>query len=259
MNCEKAVTAYLDTLKEGFACAAQPNGRLCVVTPYLYPDHDNIEVFVRSKDSLVFVSDLGETLRYLDTNGMDIMATPNLLFAARRIADGFGVEIREGVLVKNGPTEAVGQLLFDVVSAVKAVASLLYSNRAYEPRVFDDEVAEFFEVNDLRVERRMRATGQTGKKYRVSMVVWGRKSNAWIETVSSATVSGIPYRVNATFRLWSDINGSLAGKKVSLLNDGATFFKQEDIALLENVSKVYRWTNSESLLSAIQTGAVSES
>ncbi len=169
MTCDQTITAYLATLKEGFACAARPNGRLCVVTPYLYPDHDNIEVFVRPKEDRVFVSDLGETLRYLDTNGMDIMSTPNLLFAARRIAGGFGVEIREGILVKDGPPAAVGQLVFDVVSAAQAVASLLYGNRSYEPQVFDDEVAEYLESHDLAVERPYQVTGQSGKKFSVSM------------------------------------------------------------------------------------------
>jgi Domain of unknown function DUF1828 len=259
MTCEQAIAAYLATLKEDFACSARPNGRLCIVTPYLYPDHDNIEVFVRDKGDHVFVSDLGETLRYLDTNGMDIMSTPNLLFAAKRIAEGFGASIREGVLVKDGPPETVGQLIFDVLSAVKAVSSLVYGNRAYEPAGFDDEVAEYLESHDLPIERCVPVTGISGSRYKVSLRVAGPQKTMLVETLAPKTISGVRSKVNAVFTEWSDINGEYSdpGRKLSLLNDEATPFKEKELAILGRVSQVHRWTARDAFLSALRSGAAS--
>jgi hypothetical protein len=171
MTCEKAVAAYLATLQSGFDCKTQPSGRLAVLTPYHYPDHDNIEVFIRDKGDRVAVSDLGETLRYLDTNGMDVMSTQNALFAARRIAEGFGVEVRDGVLVKDGPAESVGQILFDVLSAVKALGSLVYGNRSYEPVTFVEEVTDYLAANQFHAEQGPPLTGVSGAKYRPSLSV----------------------------------------------------------------------------------------
>ena len=130
MICENVIKSYLDTLREGFHCRQSPNGRLSIVTPYLYPDHDNIEVFVRPKDGIVTVSDLGETLRSLDTLGLDVMDTPNALFAAQRIAEGFGVAIDRGILVKRGSADSVGSLVLDVILACQSVGSLIYGSRA---------------------------------------------------------------------------------------------------------------------------------
>lgn len=133
----RSKAAYLMTLKQGFHCTTDADGRLCVVTPYLYPDHDFIELFVKDKGEFVVVSDLGETLRQLDTLGMDVCNTPKLKYAAERIAAGVKVEIQGGVIVKRGRAAEVGNLLFDVLSAVKLVSSLIYGNRAYEPIGFD--------------------------------------------------------------------------------------------------------------------------
>ena len=75
-----------------------------------------------------------------------------------------------------------------------------------------------------------------------------------VDAVSPKTVNGVKTRVDATFRMWSDINSVFTdrGKKVSLLNDGAVFFKPRDVALLETVSQVHRWTNPAGFLSAFQ-------
>jgi hypothetical protein len=82
----------------------------------VYPDHDNVEVFVREKGDTVTVSDLGETLRRLDTLGMDVLDTTSLSFTAHRIAEGFGVKIHDGIILKKGQPEAVGRLVFEVLS-----------------------------------------------------------------------------------------------------------------------------------------------
>ena len=253
-NCETAVDAYLSAIREGFDCSVSPNGRLCVVTPYLYPDHDNIEVFIRDKGDRVFVSDLGETLRYLDTNDMDVTGTPKLLFAARRIADGFGVSIHEGVLVKECQAETVGQTIFDVLSAVKSVASLVYGSRAYEPRVFEEEVVDFLASHNWNVERDVPIVGVTGTEYHVKLAFNHREEPYSSKQFLPRRHRGSVRKVNATFRMWSDINGPLSDKtrKLSLLNDDSTLFKPEEVSLLEGVSSVYRWTNPQSLLNAVQ-------
>lgn len=63
---------------------------------------------------------------------------------------------------------------------------------------------------------------------------------------------GLRSRINAVFRMWSDVNhGSW---KVSLSNDDVFEFRQEDLHLLERVSDVYRWTERQQFLNALLTG-----
>lgn len=71
MTCDELIATYVDTLKGTISCKAMPNGRLSLVMPFVYPDHDNVEVFVKATEDKIVVSDLGETLRRLDSIGLD--------------------------------------------------------------------------------------------------------------------------------------------------------------------------------------------
>ena len=238
MICDRVIAAYLDSLGQKFACTAQKNGRLCIVTPYIYPDHDNIEVFVREKGDTVTVSDLGETFRRLDTLGMDVLDNANLAFTARRIAEGFGVTIHDGIILKKGPPEAVGHLVFEVISVCKAVGSLIYGSKAYRPVNFKDEVKQYLVSDHLQVESRVTETGRSRKRYKVSFRVFaGGSQAALVEPLSPQKGSGIKKKIDATFRMWYDIDLD-KDKKVSLLNDELLQFKEEDIAVLRIRAKI---------------------
>jgi hypothetical protein len=257
MTCDDVIRTYLATLKEGFSCSTAPNGRLCIVTPYLYPDHDNIEVFVREKDGRVLVSDLGETLRYLDSLGLDIVATPNYAFAASQLATGLGVGLRDGVLHKEGAPQEVGRLVFDVLAAAKAIAALVYGSRTYEPATFENEVFAFLEQTapTLPVVRDAEIYGASQSRYRIDLCVQTPAKNVLVQAVSPRSAASARAKVNATFRMWADIDGAFhqPGQKVSLLNDEAVRFKHEDVNLLSRVSQVHRWTQREAFLAALQT------
>ena len=125
MNCEELISSYLATLRGGFSCLPSGKERVRVVTPYLYPDHDRIELFVRERDDKVTVSDLGETLRHLETLGMDVISNPKHWFQVQHIAAGLQVQVREGVIFKETAKENVGEAIFDVLAACKAVADLI--------------------------------------------------------------------------------------------------------------------------------------
>src|SRR5438067_377039 len=100
MNCEELVSSYLKTLKSAFSCTPASDGRLRVITPYLYPDHDLIELFVREAGKEVVVSDLGETLRHLETIGVDAVTAQKRVFQVQHITRGIGVFVQQGVIFK---------------------------------------------------------------------------------------------------------------------------------------------------------------
>lgn len=62
---------FLERLSQGFSCKTDKHGRLCIVTPFAYPDDDLIEVFVEEMDDgrRIRVSDLGETARRMSIVG----------------------------------------------------------------------------------------------------------------------------------------------------------------------------------------------
>lgn len=246
MNCDDIIKGYIEELQGDFACLPSTGDRMRVITPYLYPDHDRIELFIRLQGKAVTISDLGQTLNYLESSGLDVIGNPIREFKAHRIAEGLGVEIERGVIVKRGNTKDVGQLVFDVLTACKAVGDLVYTTRAYEPALFEEVVAEFLISEELKVETQYPVAGRSGTSYRVNLRVVTPHKDALIATISPKTPKGTYNRVNATFRMWSDVNGDR--EKYSLLNDETTHIREGDLALLERVSRVYKWSAKDEFL-----------
>ena len=221
-----------------------------VVTPYLYPDHDQIELFVRERGNKVVVSDLGETLRHLETLGLEVISNQKRWFQMQHIVTGLRVQVQDSIILKESSKEDVGETIFDVLAACKAVADLIYSTRAYEPATFEDEVAEYLEEGNLELERRVKIVGESGTKYTVSLQVPVGQKVALIETLSPKSSAGVRGQVNAAFRMWSDVNHGV--RKFSFLNDEIFVFRQEDLLLLQRVSSVHRWTARQELLAALK-------
>ncbi len=255
MICEELISSYVDALKGNSSCAELPNGRTSLVLPFVYPDHDNIEIFVKDRGASVVVNDLGETLRRLDTAGMDFSASSKLAYQTDRIAGGFGVVLHNGILLKEGPRQSVGNLILDVLSACMAIADLMYGTRAFQPMSFVDEVAKLLTVNNFEFKKNYEATGQSGTKYRIDLEVLRQHRVSLVHTLAARTRSGVKTWVNATYRMWSDIyTGDVVVRKVSLLNNEAATVSVEDVRLLQSVSHVFEWPRHREFLGFLENG-----
>lgn len=256
MKCEELLAAYFDEIKLSSSCKQLPNGRLSVVMPFLYPDHDNVEIFVREKDQSIVVSDLGETMRRLDTMGMDVQASGTLAYQAERIASGFQVGIKRGILFKEGLRQNLGRLVFDVVSACMAIGDLAYKGRGFLPLTFAEEVTKLLKVNDLDFDEKHPLVGHSGTRYYSDFQVTSDNGNrvSYVHTLAARSTSGASKWVDHTYRMWRDIitSGKVV-RKVSLLNDETARVKDEDIRLLATESDVFKWSDQRAFISFLQS------
>lgn len=123
MTCDNIVDSCLAFVKDRIQCR-HADGRLAVVFPFLYPDNDNIELFIQESHDHLTVSDLGHTLRRLDTVGLDLYAGWKFAFHAERIETSYEVSIRNSEFFKRCTAGTVGGAMSDVVSVCLAVAGL---------------------------------------------------------------------------------------------------------------------------------------
>ncbi len=253
MKCDQAVAAYIEHLRQGFACVPASHGRMRVITPYLYPDHDLIELFVRERGSQVVVSDLGETLRRLEGCGMSVLDSPPRLFQVRSLLDGLGLDLQRGIIAKSGEHVDVGSLMFDVLAGCKAVADLIYTSRAFAAANFVDEVASFFGERALRCERKVHLAGISGSRYTADLRVTGASQSATIAAVSPTRPGGVRQRVNNVFRMWSDIES--VPWPVSLVNDEILVVPPSELELLSRVSEIRYWRDRERLVEQLRAAA----
>ena len=102
LSCEEIAKQYLETLSNRFTCESVGNV-LHIITPYLYPNNDLIEVFVQElPPETIKVTDSGETLRHLHSQGFDIAVRSQRREMVEIIASRTGVDIVLGQLTKIG-------------------------------------------------------------------------------------------------------------------------------------------------------------
>jgi len=245
MRCEEIVRSYIDTLKGEFECVST-EGWLRVVTPYLYPDNDNIEIFIKEiSPNLIRVSDLGETIRHLHSQAFDIYSTPKRKFLFESLVSRSNLNITDGEMYRDISPKQIGEAIFDVIMASKAVGDLIFTSRAYEPALFVEEVASFLKEKQIKFEPKVSVQGATGRKYRVDFKIFNHRAS-YLQTLSPVSKVGMKPKVDATFRMWYDFNGQF--QKISVLNDIDFPWREPDVILLEKVSKIILWSRKEEIL-----------
>lgn len=252
MDCQEVIEKTVESLRVGLRCL--PDGRrVRIVTPYLYPDNDLVEVFVEELgQGRVRVTDLGETLRHLESHGVDVLGSAKRRFLLEQVAKRIHVDVRRGKLVAEGPLNQVGSLVLDVVMAAQGVADLIYTSKAYEPATFPKEVSIFLTEHNVPHESHAPMLGSSGTKYWTSLRIDGsREVEVLVEAMSPMQESGMTPVVNRVFRMWSDVNGSR--EKISLLNDVDYSWRERDINILQRVSLVHRWSAKEEFLRRVST------
>lgn len=245
MTCDEIIGTYLETLRGEFKCI-KGDEFVRIITPYLYPDNDLIEVFVQEKspDSFI-VTDLGETLRHLHSQGFDVFSTTKRKFLYETITSRANLKAMKGELVRETTPDKLGEAIFDVISTSKALGDLIYTSTAYEPAVFIQEVEAFLKENDIRYEKNIPVTGLTGKKYHINFKVFNHQESL-MEILSPKSKLGIRIKVDATFRIWYDIDKQ--ARKFSVLNDVDFVWKDPDIRILNEVSEIILWSKKEKIL-----------
>lgn len=142
-ECATFISRHLDFLKANFRCK-QDGDRTIVTTPYLYPDFDCIEVSVREcADGRLVVSDLGDALHHvLVMCGRDIFDSQEPTI--RHIASTHNLILADdGELIALSSYPEVGQAIFQVAMAMKAIADLVHTAKAKREVHFIDQVRSF--------------------------------------------------------------------------------------------------------------------
>ena len=252
LSYAQATEILLRHLGEEFRCLTL-DSRIQVITPYVYPDNDRIEVFVEEPSiGLVRVTDLGETLRHLLAQGFDLSRSSKRHEMAETVADGVGVKLVRGELLREGGVDKLGELLLDVIVSARGVSDLIYTSRTYEPATFLEEVGGFLRDSDIQFDLDCKIKGESGKLYTVNYRLLKGATSLYLHTLSPGNRGGIKRLVDSTVRMWVDCNGSLGKRsKFSLVNDVDYAWGAPDIAILERLSNVGHWSRRQEFVALL--------
>ena len=252
-NTASAVcTAIRSGLGPMFECSV--NGDFVRVrTPYLYPDGDFIDLFLKSAhQGVTTVSDLGETVRWLNSNTLSAKRSPKQAGLISDISQTHGVEFFRGMLKarSNEPAE-LADAVTRVSQAAVRVSDLIFTSRLRSVESVSDEVADFLQELHLPFERNKRLIGRSGKNWKIDFQVSAPQRSSLISVLSSGSRSAAQQITKSVVASWYDLSQYRASPEplsfISLIDDSADVWSDEDFNLVESISDVARWSVPETL------------
>ena len=147
-DCKDIINEYTDWLNRDFSISNE-NGKCNIVTSFLLPNNDCIELDVYNKDDGLIVSDKGETVDYLFLNGIDMNHTRSNHIKA--VMQRTGLKFNEDVIY--GVAKNIQELplvINSVISAVKDVSCLIYTASGREVSYFKEKIETFLDLHKIK-------------------------------------------------------------------------------------------------------------
>lgn len=242
-------------------CSCAPNtGNISIRTPYLYPDGDNIDLFCQAQDGIVTVSDLGETTGWLRMQTVSPRRSPKQTAFIEDICQNHGIEFYRGMLLARAhPEDDFSAVVTRVAQAAVRVSDLWFTFRTRSVESATDEVADFLTERELPFDRGERLAGRSGRAYTVDFHVRTPARSSLLYVLSTGSRSAARPIVNQVVTAWYDLNhlavGPEALKFVSLFDDTADVWSEEDFRLVEALSIVTRLSETDRLEETLREAA----
>ena len=238
---------------ELFICS-EANGFTRVRTPFLYPDGDVMDLFTRSDDGGIFITDLGESSRWLRSQGTSQKRSLRQSALISDIASTHGVEFRKGMLqIRVQNTNDWAKAFLKISEAAIRVADLWTTFRGGRPfTTATDDIADFLNLQSIPFERSIPITGFSGETWIMDFVT--HKSHEVLVKVLSSGSRGTAVSIrDHTVALWADLNNQKSSGKtlISLFDDSTDVWGDADIKMIERFSEVVTWSRPEEFLKKI--------
>lgn len=256
MNPIDICTEFSNGVSTLFICT--PHGQYQRIrTPYLYPDGDNIDVFCKPKGNVVVVSDLGETTRWLRMQTVSPRRSPKQKVLIEDACVTHGVEFYRGMLVaRTRPGDRLADVVIRVAQAALRVSDVWFTFRTRSVESVSDEVADFLTERQFPFDRGEKLAGRSGRVWTPDFHVRAVHRSSLVYVLSTGSRSAARSIVNHVHTAFFDLNHLAAGpealKFVSLFDDLADVWSDEDFRLAEQLSTVTRWSQPDQFADVLQ-------
>jgi len=253
-RCRQIVTKYIRDLHEDFQTQSLEDACL-IITPYLLPNDDAIEVVVKPKNGRYEISDMGTTIGFLYLSGVDLRQHSKQEAHFQAQVARFGVKILQGELVIEAPESEIIDALRRIIEASKSISYLVYTTRTRPGADFRRVVAEWFEENHVETQSSVQLPGVSGKLFTIDFVRERREAPPlYIKTLHSETRGWAKSVVYEAVVHWVELKETKRRfESVSFLDDSVEEdVWSEHIPLLKAHSdRLAFWETKEELLETL--------
>lgn len=237
------------TIGELFTCSSV-NEYTRIRTPFLYPDGDVIDVYLKEKAGVVTLTDLGESLRWLRMQSLSPRRSPKQQKLVEDICLTHGLEFFKGmVVVRVKAGETMGKAVTRLAQGALRVADLWFTMRTRSVESAGDEVEDFLKEKEIPFERGETLIGRSGKPWRVDFHTRTAKRSSLVSVLSTGSRGASRAMAEHVLATWYDLSNLKIGPEalqfVSLFDDTLDVWSPEDFNLVSDLSEITHWSKPD--------------
>jgi hypothetical protein len=238
-----------ETIGEIFTCA-QVNEYTRIRTPFLYPDGDVIDVFLKNKGGVLTLTDLGESLRWLKMQSLSPRRSPRRQKLIQDVCLTHGLEFFHGMLVlRVAAGESLASATTRIAQGALRVADVWFTMRTRSVESVNDEVEDLLKEKSIPFERGEELIGRSGKAWRIDFHTRTPRRSSLVSVLSTGSRSASKAIAEHVLATWYDLSNLKVGPEalqfISLFDDTADVWSSSDIHLLAELSEIARWSKPE--------------
>jgi hypothetical protein len=246
-------------LGELFACT-EHGAYQRIRTPYLYPDGDNIDLFCKTVGNVMTVTDLAESSRWLRMQSVTPQRSPKQRQLIQDVCPTHGVELYRGMIqARCLPGDSLAMVVTRVAQAALRVSDLWLTLRTRAVESITDEVADYLTERRLPFNRSEKLAGRSGRGWSVDFHVRAPARSSLVYVPSTGNRSAARAVAEHVLAAWYDLSHLAVGPEalrfVSLFDDTADVWTDEDFRLVDNLSTVARWSRPDEFVSVLAEAA----
>lgn len=237
-----------DTLVEHLAAhftCSEHEGLVRVRTPFVYPDGDVIDLYVQQSGAVATVTDMGETLRWLDMQTTSPKRSARQQKIVESACETVDVALENGMLMARARDDReLTDAVLRVSQAAARAADVWFTYRSRSFTSINDDVADFLDSRGIRYARDEKVAGRSGRIYAVDFRVHAGARDALVTVLSTGSRGAARSVAERAFASTFDIHVHVGDqlRLVSLFDDTRDVWSPEDIRLVEPVATIARWS-----------------
>jgi hypothetical protein len=235
-----------------FSCTPV-NEYVRIRTPFLYPDGDVIDLFLKESQDTLTLTDLGETLRWLRGQSISQRRSAKQRQLIEDVCLTHGIELYQGMLMlRLRPGDELASRVTRLAQAALRAADIWFTLRTRAVESATDEVADFLGEHAIVFERGERLPGRSGRTWTVDFCTRTPRRSSLIYVLSTGSRGAARGLVEHVVTAWYDLShlkvGPEARSFISLFDDTMDVWTEEDFRLVGDLSDVSRWSRPDDLI-----------
>ena len=252
--CDDAIQQLNSYFISDMECLGEDSGYEVVRTPFLYPDRDHVELFVReTNDGQLLVSDLGQTLMKISQYGFVLRNSPKRRAMVFQITSSLGVRFENGSLLVTTPLAQAGHSIWQLMMAIQRLADLVFTVGSYVRATFGDQFENFVAATGIIYHRGVLVELGTNYRFTADFTVNGGKI---VQLLSANSVGYARERVNKVYVDFSEMAiATDTRQKVAVVDDSQSLWSQQLLQPLSHqADRVIYWSNKRVLEGVLADG-----